>query len=346
MNASPDHPPIQVLALSRTNPANHQTRRLRVDLLVEELRRRNVHVTVQSLPRGREKAEFFRSATHYDIVWLHRYTTWPWELSRLCALGQHLVLDIDDPVGYSASHPDAWSIARSLKFRFTARRSEAILAASDGLVELGRVHNRQTRFVPLCADPAAHSMQPRRRPANEPFRLLWVGSRSTFKYLEAIRPQLEAVGELAFRLELVVVAHAELRLERLRVHNVAWSPAAEREQFARCQVGLVPLSDDRWTRAKAALKPLQYLANGLPFIGSPVGVNRRLADDQRNGLLAATPEEWTSAVARLATNEDQRLRMGAQGVDYIRRYHSPEMLAAQVAEVFRELVGSRRPTNS
>ena len=69
---------------------------------------------------------------------------------------------------------------------------------------------------------------------------------------------------------------------------------------------------DRWTRAKAALKPLQYLASGMPFLGHPVGVNVRLADGGRNGVLADSPAEWAEAVSRLAADEGRRGTLGRE----------------------------------
>lgn len=330
------HKPLRVLALTRCNPERHQTWTLRVELLRPHLRTaHDIHVDTGVLPsQAAAKREFLKSFSGYDVVWLHRYTTWPWELSRLRGVGRRLVLDIDDPIGYSSSNFANFSLTRWLKFRSTTRGCDAVLAASDGLVELAKVHNRQTHFARLCADPASHSMQAQARKPGEPLRLLWLGTKSTFKYVEAVRPHLEAIGRLDRNVELVIVGHNRLELEHLSVTNIAWSRAAEIEQFARCHVGLVPLTDDRWTRAKATLKPLQYLANGMPFIASPVGVNVRIADGSHNGLLAQTPQEWADAVARFDDDEPLRYNMGRSGVDYIRAYHSPEVLADIVADVF------------
>lgn len=346
--------PLRVLALTRCNPERHQTWTLRVELLRSHLRETyNIYVDVGVLPsHADEKRAFLKSRGGYDVVWLHRYATWPWELARLRNVGRHLVLDIDDPIGYSSSNFANFSLTRWLKFRSTARRCDAVLAASDGLVELATPYNRRTHLARLCADPASHSMQGSTRKAGEPLRLLWLGTRSTFKYVEAVRPHLEAIGRLGRNIELVIVGHNRLDLANLPVTNIAWSRAAEIEQFARCHVGLVPLTEDRWTRAKATLKPLQYLANGMPFVASPVGVNLRISDQSCNGLLARTPDEWAAAVACFDDDENLRQRMGRAGIEYVRSHHSPEVLAGIVAEVFRNVTTEAchsqigTPTNS
>jgi glycosyltransferase involved in cell wall biosynthesis len=330
--------PLRVLALTTTNSERHQTWWLRVKLLLPLLKEQQIDVVPCKMPRDRrQRRALFDRLRGFDIAWVHRALLWPSELRRLRPVARRLVLDIDDPVCYSSSNWGNFSLARCLKFRATARACHAVLAASDGQVALARAHNRQVHFVPLCADPAAYSMQPRERLAGEPLRLLWLGARSTFKYLEQIRPQLEAVGNACPRVELVVVGHSSLALTSLPVVNLAWNRVVERQQLDRCHVGLSPMARDRWTQAKAALKPLQYLASGMPFVGSPVGINLRLVDQDRNGLLADSPAEWVAAIQQLEVDETRRREMGRHGVDYIRRYHAPDVLASQVAHIFHSL---------
>lgn len=333
---------MRIAALTSTNTQRHQTWRLRVELLVPHLEQRGAIVDAWHLPRAAgTRRKLLAGLRGYDIIWLHRHTFWPAELKLLRSSGAAVVLDIDDPVGYSSSRPFNFALARWLRFRATCRQAAAVIAASPGLVRLAGMHNANVHHVPLCADPAAHSLCVRPRSLGEPLRLLWVGSRSTFKYLHAARRQLEAVGRACPNVELIVVAHERLSLRWLAVQNYPWTPETDREQFARCHVGLVPIADDRWTRAKATLKPLQYLANGMPFIGTPVGINVVLAAEGRHGLLADSPAEWVQAVQRLEADEGLRQQMGRAGIDHICRCHSPEVLASQVYGVFASLVGKR-----
>lgn len=331
---------LRVLALTTTNSEKTLTYRLRVEVLLPFLREQQITVVECKMPRDprqlRQTLDGFRG---FDIAWVHRTLMWPWVLRRLRQTARRLVLDIDDPVCYSSSRWGNFSLSRCLKFRATARACHAVLAASDGLVHLAQPHNPSVHFVPLCADPAAYVMRTQVRQADEPLRLLWLGARSTFKYLEQCRPHLEAVGAHCPGVELVVVGHSKLNLARLPVRNLAWNPDVERQQLESCHVGLVPMAADRWTQAKAALKPLQYMASGMPFVGAPVGVNLRLADQGRNGLLANTSAEWVAAIDRLAGNEPLRQQMGRNGVAYIQQYHEPAVLAGQVADVFHKLAG-------
>ncbi len=354
---------IRVLSLTSTDTRKHLTWHLRVELLLPYLSAQGIEVEIRRVPKDRRGTRATLDALPtrpltglgspggksenrggYDIAWLHRRVFWPSQLRLLRTKARHLVLDIDDPVGHSSSGIFNFSLSRCLRFRATARSSAAILAASRGLVDLAREHNPKVFYVPLCADPAAYGMRPQPRLAGQPLRLLWLGSRSTFKFLDQVRPHLQAVGQAVGNVELTVVGHDRLSLQHLPVRNISWSPQADREHLAQAHVGLAPMANNRWTHAKAALKPLQYLASGMPFIGSPVGVNLDYVDEGRNGFLADSPRDWVQAVRRLAQDEGLRYHQGENGVRYIQRKHAPEVLARQVGEVFRAVAQSNQPS--
>lgn len=61
--------------------------------------------------------------------------------------------------------------------------------------------------------------------------------------------------------------------------------------FQHFDIGIVPLSRNDFNEAKSCLKGLEYAAAGIPFIATPTGEYRWLAE-QGVGRLAETPEEW------------------------------------------------------
>jgi len=81
--------------------------------------------------------------------------------------------------------------------------------------------------------------------------------------------------------------------------HVPWSEDAERRWLARGRIGLMPLSDDPWSRGKCGLKLLQYMACGIPAVASPVGVNPEILDGGHCGFLADKEEDWVEALTRL-----------------------------------------------
>jgi glycosyltransferase involved in cell wall biosynthesis len=172
---------------------------------------------------------------------------------------------------------------------------------------------------------------------------LWLGSKSTQRFLRELAPALAEVGRLRPDARLRVVGHEEFAAGPLNVDFRRWSPQEQDRALGECDIGLCPMPDTPWTRGKCPYKVLQYMAAGMAWVGSAVGENLVSAgapygSDPR-GLCAATDEQWVRALTRLIDDATLRRNMGASGLVYVRRVHEREMLADRLAEILRGIVG-------
>jgi glycosyltransferase involved in cell wall biosynthesis len=101
----------------------------------------------------------------------------------------------------------------------------------------------------------------------------------------------------------------------------------------------MPMPDDEWARGKCALKALQCMAMGIPTISSAVGANCEVIEQDENGLLARTTEEWLIHLEALIDDPARRERLGAAGRRTIEARYSMRRCAALFANVVREAVG-------
>jgi glycosyltransferase involved in cell wall biosynthesis len=99
-----------------------------------------------------------------------------------------------------------------------------------------------------------------------------------------------------------------------------WSAEEATSVFTRFAVGIMPLPDTPYTRAKAGFKLLQYMAAGLPVVASPVGVNSELVARSGAGLLAASAGEWEEALRSLCQSAELRRELGARGRTFVEAY--------------------------
>ena len=74
------------------------------------------------------------------------------------------------------------------------------------------------------------------------------------------------------------------------------------EAVARLGLGLAPLEDTPFNRAKSWLKALEYSALGVPFVASALPEYARLGA----GTLATNPRQWKGAVNALLADADRR----------------------------------------
>lgn len=137
------------------------------------------------------------------------------------------------------------------------------------------------------------------------FTAAWIGTPVTYKYLEEYQDILQSVFNSPDR-KLLVIADKQLGekrpLKHVNAEYVSWSDSSECEYIKRCHVGIMPLTDDEFSRGKSSYKLLQYQAAGLPLIASPVGENKRVVLPGYNGFLAADKTQWLQAFADLEQN--------------------------------------------
>src|SRR5690606_27329924 len=117
-------------------------------------------------------------------------------------------------------------------------------------------------IVPTVVDAARYPLHPD-TDADGFVTLGWIGSRSTLPYLEALRPALEDLAQRRRQVRLKVICDAFPEFAHIPVIHVPWSEATEAAEVAACDIGLMPLSDDQWSRGKCGLKILQYQAAAL-----------------------------------------------------------------------------------
>ncbi len=155
-----------------------------------------------------------------------------------------------------------------------------------------------------------------------------------------IRP---AFARLAMRvpdLRLRVICSAFPDWPEITIERVAWSSATEARELASAHVGIMPLSDDAWTRGKCAFKLLQYMAAGLPCVASPVGANAEAVVDGVTGFHASDVDQWVSRLGALLESPELRAQFGAAGLAHVQARYSMSAYRARYLELLSRLSGS------
>lgn len=135
--------------------------------------------------------------------------------------------------------------------------------------------------------------------------------RSGFEYWGA-GPNYEGdLGDQGVRRALGLTAPGDERLEVDTTGNT--SMADWPRAVATMGVGVAPLADTDFNRAKSWLKPLEYMACGVPWVGSPRAEYARLAELTGVGLLAERERDWYARLKRLMTDRSLRLEQSAAG---------------------------------
>ncbi len=266
----------------------------------------------------------YQSLHRYDAVILQRTLLSSFELRTLRKHAREIVFDFDDAIWLRDSYSTRGvSQKRQRRFANVVRSADQIVAGNDFLAAAAARHTTPDRVavVPSCVDIGSYAPTAK---SDRPPVLVWVGSSSTLKSLEAMRPTLAAIGETFPGVRLKLICDRFARFDPLPVDAVAWSAEWEAAEIAAADIGIAVMPDDDWSRGKCGVKVLQYMAAGLPVIANPVGVHRNIIDDTITGTLAATADEWIAAVRQMHDVAHRR-RMGAAGRMRVENHFSIEV---------------------
>lgn len=290
-----------------------------------------LHITAHGiLPR----IKLLCMANHAEVVVILRKTfSLPFlRLLRLCS--KNLVFDLDDAV-FCRSDGEP-SRSRQMSFEKVTSICEQVWAGNLYLAEMAGRYNESVKIVPTSLDYRKYLLEPEKN--SDYFDLVWIGSRSTQKYLKECLPVLESVAENIPNLRLKIVADFELPTKRLKTLAVLWSDEVEAEALASAHVGIAPMSDDSWTKGKCGLKVLQYMAAGLPVVSSPAGVNREIVQEGITGFLAENPDDWRKAIDKLFRDPALRDTMGKAGQKRVIDHFSVDETFRKMSESLNFLV--------
>jgi glycosyltransferase involved in cell wall biosynthesis len=110
--------------------------------------------------------------------------------------------------------------------------------------------------------------------------------------------------------------------------------------LAAAHIGVMPLTDDAWSRGKCAFKLLQYMAAGLPCVASPVGANTEAVIDGVNGFHARTDDDWERSLQSLIESPELRARFGANGRAHVESRYAMRRYQERYLELLRRLASS------
>jgi glycosyltransferase involved in cell wall biosynthesis len=261
-----------------------------------------------------------------------------WLTTRLGS--RPLVLDIDDPVWLpeQTQVPSPLSAVRRWpgKTHWLLSHATLVTCGSRFLAEHVEGLGYRAHVVPNGIDTGYLCPGAKRAGAGTP-TVGWIGSHTTYGYLESLFSILEKVAtKVAFRLVVVGSGRSSTRMSlAVPTELRAFSLQRELEDFRSLDVGLYPLADDPWAKGKSGLKALQYLAAGVPYVASPVGVVAEIGIPGVTHLLARSPEEWVSALVSLLDDADRRSEMSLRARAYAEAHNTLDQSADALAAALR-----------
>lgn len=262
--------------------------------------------------------------------------------------GVPIVLDLDDATYVRYVSPSYGRLGSLLKFFGKTdnliKRSSIVICGNRFIAEYVDSKGSKSAIIPTVVD--TDKFYPVEK-ANDVPVLGWVGTHSTFPFLKALFPVLERLAEKhRFVLKIVGSGRDNVEVKGVEVRNLGWNLDREIEDFQTLDIGLYPMTvidsaNREWLQGKSGFKAIQYMAVGVPFVMSPVGVGAEIGAPGETHLNAEAEEDWYNSLDKLLSTADLRLEMGRTARDHSLRYYSVPAQAARLAEVFTEVLKAK-----
>jgi glycosyltransferase involved in cell wall biosynthesis len=303
-----------------SNNINRASFRQRIGVYLKMLRSKNIDCEIAKLPSGLlSSRKVFQRAADFDCVFLHKKGLNPISAFLLRKYSKKIIYNFDDAVMYDPDQPSRTSGPHMKRFIRSVKVADMVLVGSSYLAEQARKYNSNINVLPLGLKVSDYEC------CHSDFndgkiRLVWIGSKSTLKYLEELKPTLEEIGSLFNNVVLRIIGDGFFDLQNMEVEKRLWSKKTRAVDLATSDIGLAPLPDNRFTKGKCSFKVLEYASAGLPVIASPVGTNSDYIRNNVTGFFARDSKEWIDRIAQLINNPQSRKKVGQDGRTWAKNF--------------------------
>ena len=286
--------------------------------------------------------------TRYKILFVHK-SFFPWDvvLSVLAAkifFRKKLVYDLDDA---------EW-IHSPRKSAMLAKHADVVFCGSHEILSWAQHYNKNSIFVPTALDVELYGSYAVAHEQKEQLTIGWVGQgKAHFKAgnFAVLKDALIKLHEKHIEFRFVIAGAQNYQPLHVFFSNVPFEVVFIDEadwlkeeavpsiiQKYSFDIGVMPLADTLFNRAKCAFKALEYLACGVPVVASPVGEANYVVKNDINGYLAETSEEWVLAMEKLLKDVVLRKHMGEAGQKRIQEQYAYQKLIPQIHMELGKLV--------
>ncbi len=305
-----------------------------------------IRKALQLMGFAARRAAQVRRACNYDVILVHREVAlvgppfgerWLAKVAR-----KPLIFDFDDAVQIAFESPVYGRAATLLKCPQKTPEiiamSHSVIAGNHHLEEYARTLNSRVSVIPTVVD--ADVMRPAHRDNGDKIVLGWMGTHTTFPYLEALFPTLQTLAKKHKIVLRVVGAGRDFHLPGVEVDNRRWSLSSEISDLQGFDIGLYPILEDEWSLGKSGFKAVQYMATGAPVVASPVGATCDIVRDGVEGFLPASPDAWLERLQLLIEDAELRQTLGEAGRARVEDWYCLRKQAPRLAAIVREAASS------
>lgn len=272
----------------------------------------------------------------YDVVFVQKITLYRL-LYLLRALKIKYIYDIDDAI-YTLHSADLAKPQNNIRVHAAI---DFMRSAKHMIVELPsteEVARQNCKYVTTILGPIdVKRYHPSDKSKHDIVTIGWIGSHGNTFYLFEIKEVLERIVRKYPNSQVKLIGTRGFESKEPKIKLVEWSLDTELNELASFDIGIMPLTDDEWSRGKGSYKLLQYMALGIPSVASPVGVNTKLIKEGINGYLPKNLKDWEEKLGLLIDSAQLRQEMGTKARNMAQEKYSLEASVVKYVAAIKQV---------
>ena len=274
----------------------------------------------------------------FSTIFLQR-VTFPFRLEVLFTAGnKNIIFDIDDAI-YMPDKEGSDVITRIKKYVKQSEVINVLKVSKTVIVENEYIRQFVSKYcdhvskIPGPVDTERFFVQPKEK--SKSVVIGWIGSPATTAYLYMLNDVLRRISEKYDFVKFKFIGLGKYVNSDVRYERVDWNYDSEVRNLQGCDIGIMPMPDNEWTRGKLGCKMLQYMAVGIPAVVSYTPTNAEIIKNGENGFFASTDAEWEGILSRLTENREIRSSTGQKGRETVVLKCSLESNTEKLIDIFK-----------
>jgi len=279
----------------------------------------------------------------YDLVFIHReaFPLGPpfFEILISKFLKIPLIYDFDDSIFLpqtSKANQTVSFLKCPEKVSKIIKLSQHVIVGNGFLKEYAIGFNNNITVIPTPLDTEKYKSFI--SPEKNGIVVGWIGSHSTAEYLLELKDVFQKLKKENSSIIIRLIGAEKYEEQLPGTDCRTWKLEEEINELNSFDIGLMPMPDNHWTKGKCAFKLLLYMSLGIPAICSPIGMNKEVIQEGKNGFFASSTEEWFEKIQLLIKNPGLRKKIGLEGRKTVEEKYSVTLWAPVFVEVLEKAI--------
>ncbi|HUJ78793.1 MAG TPA: glycosyltransferase family 4 protein [Nitrospiria bacterium] len=340
--SGPVSPRVLFLFMNATDPSA----RIRVFNLLPDLQKAGFKLECVPYPHHiQRKLKLLRECRKYDVVVVHRKLLPIVDTILLRRNARRLIFDFDDAIYHRSdlhSRTDLDSRSRLMKFQYLVRRADLVIAGNRILADYAKQFNRRVSILPSSVETRGIPTKQYGVPSDRTI-IGWVGGAYNLHHLQLLTPVFQKLAG-HHNIQVRILCSERIEIPSVDVRLIPWKLETQEAEIAACDIGVMPLPDNKSTEGKCGYKALQYMAAMVPTVVSDVGVNREIVEHGREGFVVKAIDDFYGALEALIIDKTLRYEMGVCARKKVERLYSVDLIGRRLAAMLRQCIMGDNPT--